>query len=74
MHSMQQRGVCKLRRINQTPRKGQRNEMKTYTVRYIPPDQYKALRIKAAENETSINKTILKAIAQYLKGTKQCKK
>jgi len=48
--------------------------MKSYTVRDISPDQYKALRIKAAENETSINKTILKAIAQYLKGTKQCKK
>ena len=43
--------------------------MKSYPVRDIPPDQYKALRIKAAENETSINKTILKAIEQYLKNS-----
>ncbi len=41
--------------------------MKSYTVRGISNDQYKALRIKAAEEETSINKTILKAIEKYLK-------
>lgn len=40
--------------------------MKSYPVRDIPDDQYKALRIKAAENETSINKTILEAIKKYL--------
>lgn len=40
--------------------------MKTYTVRDIPDDQYKALRIKAAEKETSINKTILDAIKKIL--------
>jgi len=36
--------------------------MKSYTVRDIPDDQYKALRMKAAEMETSINKAVLKAI------------
>lgn len=41
--------------------------MKKYTVRDIPDDQYKKLRIKAAEKETSINKTILEAIKRYLK-------
>lgn len=41
--------------------------MKSYTVRDIPDDQYKALRIKAANEETSINKTILKAIKKHLK-------
>jgi plasmid stability protein len=40
--------------------------MKSYTVRDIPKDQYKKLRVKAAEEETSINKTILKAIEQYI--------
>jgi len=40
--------------------------MKSYTVRDIPDDQYKALRIKAAEKETSINKAILEAIKKYL--------
>jgi len=40
--------------------------MKSYTVRDIPDDQYKALRIKAAEKETSINKAILEAIEKYL--------
>lgn len=44
--------------------------MKSYTIRDIPDDQYKALRIKAAEKETSINKTILEAISLYL--GKQC--
>ena len=44
--------------------------MKTYTVRDIPTDQYKALRIRAAENETSINKTILEAIKKYLDNKK----
>jgi len=32
--------------------------MKSYTVRDIPDDQYKALRIIAAEMETSIDKAI----------------
>ena len=41
--------------------------MKSYTVRYIPDDQYKALRIKAATREISINKAILEAIKNYLK-------
>ena len=41
--------------------------MKSYTIRDITDDQYKALRIKAAENETSINKAILEAIRRYLK-------
>ena len=40
---------------------------KIYQVRDIPDDQYKKLRIRAAELETSINKTILKAINEYLK-------
>jgi len=40
--------------------------MKSYTVRDIPDDQYKALRIKAAEKEKSINKAILEAIERYL--------
>lgn len=44
--------------------------MKSYTVRDIPDDQYKALRIKAAEKETSINKAILEAISKYLKWEK----
>ena len=42
------------------------NKMKSYTVRDIPDDQYKALRIKAAEKEKSINKAILEAIERYL--------
>ena len=41
--------------------------MKSYTVRDIPQDTYKKLRIKAAEGETSINKTILKSIEKYIK-------
>ena len=41
--------------------------MKIYTVRDIPDAEYKALRIKAAENETSINKTILVAIKNHVK-------
>ena len=41
--------------------------MKSYTVRDIPPEVYKKLRIKAAEGETSINKTILKSIEKYIK-------
>ena len=40
--------------------------MKSYTVRDIPDDQYKALRIIAAEMETSINKAILKAIKDLI--------
>jgi plasmid stability protein len=40
--------------------------MKSYTVRGITDDQYKALRIKAAEKETSINKALLEAIKEYL--------
>ena len=40
--------------------------MKSYTVRGIPDDQYRLLRIKAAEKETSINKTIIEAIKRYL--------
>jgi len=43
--------------------------MKSYTVRDIPDDQYKTLRIIAAESETSINKAILQAIKDLvLKG------
>ena len=41
--------------------------MKNYTVKGIPEDQYKALRIKAAHAETSINKEILKAIEKHVK-------
>lgn len=41
--------------------------MKNYTVRDIPDATYKALRIKAATKEISINKAILEAIEKYLK-------
>ena len=47
--------------------------MKSYTVRDIPDDQYKALRVKAAENETSINKAIIEAINRYLAEKKRGK-
>jgi|GEM_PF-3474323 predicted HicB family RNase H-like nuclease len=40
---------------------------RAYTVRDIPEEQYKALRLKAAGKEISINKTILQAIERYLK-------
>ena len=43
---------------------------KSYQVRGIPGDQYKKLRIRAAEMETSINKAILKAINEFLKKDK----
>lgn len=35
---------------------------KSYTLKAIPPELYRKLRIKAAHEETSINKTILAAI------------
>ena len=47
--------------------------MKSYTVRDIPDDQYKALRIIAAKMETSINKTLLAAIAAFIDYRKNIK-
>ena len=41
--------------------------MPNYTVREIPAADYKALRIKAATEEISINKGILKAIKFYIR-------
>jgi len=41
--------------------------MKNFTVRDIPDAEHRALRIKAAENETSINQTILDAIKNHVR-------
>ncbi len=43
------------------------NTVKTYTIPNIPAKDYKKLRLIAAKNETSINKTLLRAIKLIIK-------
>ena len=45
-------------------------ELNLYTIRNIPADQYRLLRIRAAGQEMSINKLLLKLIEQETAGLK----
>ena len=41
------------------------NPTRTYTIRQIPEDQYRRLRVMAAEREISINTLLLEIIAKH---------